>query len=267
MRRTTEVWQRKQMDLGLADHAYLVTGASRGLGLATAHALVADGAHVLITGRDEPSITEAAQRLTESGPGRAVGVAADQADPEAAAGLLARCRHEFGRVDGVVISVGGPPGGSATSATDEQWRTAFESVFLGAVRLARTALTEATTPIAVTLVLSSSVRSPLPGLAISNGLRPGLAMTAKTLADEHGPDGHRVNAVLPGRIDTDRVRELDARSDDPAESRRRSEASIPLRRYGRPEEFGAVAAFVTSPAASYMTGSVVTVDGGLVRTL
>lgn len=194
-------------------------------------------------------------------------MAADQADPGAAADLLARCRSEFGRLDGVVISVGGPPAGSATTATDEQWRAAFESVFLGAVRLARTALTQATTPIAITLVLSSSVRSPLPDLAISNGLRPGLAMTAKTLADEHGPDGHRVNVVLPGRIDTDRVREVDATGDDPEEVRRGWQASIPLRRYGRPEEFGTVAAFVTSPAASYMTGSVVTVDGGLVRSL
>ncbi len=255
------------MDLGLADHAYLLTGASRGLGFATAHALVADGADVLVTSRNESASTVAARRLTETGPGRAIGVAADQADPSAAADLLARCRSEFGRLDGVVISVGGPPAGSATTATDEQWRAAFESVFLGAVRLARTALTQATTPIAVTLVLSSSVRSPLPDLAISNGLRPGLAMTAKTLADEHGPDGHRVNVVLPGRIDTDRVREVDARDGDPEEVRRRSEAAIPLRRYGRPEEFGTVAAFVTSPAASYMTGSVVTVDGGLVRSL
>lgn len=255
------------MDLGLADRAYLVTGASRGLGHATAQALVQDGAHVLITGRDQVSVTEAAQALTEVGTGRAVGVAADQADPDAAAGLLALTRTEFGRVDGVVISVGGPPAGPATTATDDQWRAAFESVFLGAVRLARTALVQANDPIAVTFVLSSSVRSPLSGLAISNGLRPGLAMTAKTLADEHGPDGHRVNVVLPGRIDTDRVRELDAKGGDPEEARRQSQASIPLRRYGRPEEFGTVTAFVTSPAASYMTGSVVTVDGGAIRTL
>ncbi|WP_131104935.1 SDR family oxidoreductase [Ornithinimicrobium sufpigmenti] len=255
------------MDLGLAGRAYLVTGASRGLGHATARALVRDGAHVVITGRDQASVTEAARALSELGPGRALGVAADQADPDAAAELLARTRAEFGRVDGVVISVGGPPAGSATTVTDDQWRAAFESVFLGAVRLARTALVEATDPIAVTLVLSSSVRSPLSGLAISNGLRPGLAMTAKTLADEHGPDGHRVNVVLPGRIETDRLRALDATADDPQEARRRSEATIPLRRYGRPDEFGAVTAFVTSPAASYMTGSVLTVDGGAVRSL
>lgn len=261
------MWQRGPMDLGLADHAYLVTSASRGLGYATASALVTDGAHVVISSRSESSVTDAARRLSDSGPGRAVGAVADQANPGAANELLTPCRSEFGRVDGVVISVGGPPPGSATTTSDDQWRTAFESVFLGAVRLARTALTEATTPIAVTFVLSSSVRSPLPGMAISNGLRPGLAMTAKTLADEHGPDGHRVNVVLPGRIDTDRVREVDARGGEPEETRRRSQASIPLRRYGRPEEFGAVAAFVTSRAASYMTGSVLTVDGGLVRSL
>lgn len=255
------------MDLGLAGRAYLVTGASRGLGHATAQALVQDGAHVVITGRDEKSVTEAADVLGGIGPSRAVGVAADQADPDAAAQLLARTRAEFGRVDGVVISVGGPPAGSATTVTDDQWRVAFESVFLGAVRLARTALVEATDPVAVTFVLSSSVRSPLSGLAISNGLRPGLAMTAKTLADEHGPDGHRVNVVLPGRIETDRLRALDAATDDAQEARRRSEAAIPLRRYGRPEEFGAVTAFVTSPAASYVTGSVITVDGGAVRSL
>ena len=255
------------MDLGLADHAYLLTGASRGLGHATAQALVQDGAHVVITGRDDASVTDAVRRLSELGPGRAVGVAADQADPDAAAALLARTSAKFGRLDGVVISVGGPPAGPATTVTDDQWRAAFESVFLGAVRLARTALTQATAPIAVTFVLSSSVRSPLPGLAISNGLRPGLAMTAKTLADEHGPDGHRVNVVLPGRIDTDRVRELDATAEDPEESRRQSQAAIPLRRYGRPEEFGTVTAFVTSPAASYMTGSVLTVDGGAIRTI
>lgn len=255
------------MDLGLTDRAYLVTGASRGLGHATARALVEDGAHVVVTGRDQASVTAAAEGLTGTGPGRAVGVAADQSDPGSAAELLSRTRAEFGRLDGVVISVGGPPAGSASTVTDDQWRAAFESVFLGAVRLARTALVQATDPIAVTLVLSSSVRSPLPDLAMSNGLRPGLAMTAKTLADEHGPAGHRVNVVLPGRIETDRLRELDATATDPQEARRRAESVIPLRRYGRPEEFGAVTAFVTSPAASYMTGSVLTVDGGAVRSL
>lgn len=255
------------MDLGLAGRAYLVTGASRGLGRATAEALVRDGADVLLAARSAEDVEAASRELGEIGPGTAVGSVADLADDDAAERLLEEAEETFGRLDGVVISVGGPPGGSVTEATDEQWRDAFDSVFLGAVRLARTALTTARSPIAVTLVLSTSVRSPLAGLGISNGLRPGLAMAAKSLADEHGPRGHRVNAVLPGRFETDRLRELEEAADDPAAVRERALAAIPLRRYGQPEEFGAVAAFVTSPMASYVTGSVITVDGGSTRAL
>jgi 3-oxoacyl-[acyl-carrier protein] reductase len=255
------------MDLGLGGRAYVLTGASRGLGRATAEQLVRDGADVVVSSRSPVSVEQAARELTDVGPGTAVGVAADLADEESAARLLGAADEHFGRLDGLVVSVGGPPGGTASSATDEQWRDAFDSVFLGAVRLVRTALDVARAPIAVTLVLSTSVRAPLAGLAISNGLRPGLAMVAKTFADEHGPRGHRVNVVLPGRFDTDRVRELEAGAADPDALRQRMSGSIPLRRYGQPEEFGAVAAFVTSPMASYMTGSVVTVDGGSTRAL
>lgn len=255
------------MDLGLAGRAYVLTGASRGLGRATAEHLVADGADVVVSSRSPESVATAARELSGLGGGTAVGVPADLADEDTPDHLIDTVREEFGRFDGVVISVGGPPGGSVSGATDDQWRDAFDSVFLGAVRLARTALEQADAPIAVTFVLSTSVRAPLPGLAISNGLRPGLAMVAKTLADEHGPRGHRVNAVLPGRFETDRVRELEAATDDPLALRERIVAGIPLRRYGQPEEFGAVAAFVTSPMASYLTGSVVTVDGGSTRAL
>ena len=116
-------------------------------------------------------------------------------------------------------------------------------------------------------MLSSSVRAPLPEMAISNGLRPGLAMVAKTLADELGPRGVRVNGLLPGRIATERVAELDASTGDPEAARRAAEASIPLGRYGEPGEFGAVAAFVLSPAASFLTGVMLPVDGGLLRAL
>ncbi|WP_137121582.1 SDR family oxidoreductase [Segeticoccus rhizosphaerae] len=256
------------MDLGLRDRVYLVTGASQGLGYAAADQLVADGAKVVVCSRNEERITDAARRL---GDDSAVGVALDLATPSAADSLVAMALKRFGRLDGAVISVGGPPPGDVSAVTDEQWRAAFESVFLGAVRLARTVLaadrTEPADDRSVTLVLSSSVRSPIGGLGISNGLRPGLAMAAKTLADEHGPTGGRVNVLLPGRIDTDRVRQLDASGGDPEASRARAVAGIPLRRYGRPEEFGKVAAFVASPAASFMSGSAITVDGGMVRTL
>lgn len=119
----------------------------------------------------------------------------------------------------------------------------------------------------IALVLSTSVKAPVPGLAVSNGLRPGLAMVAKDLADELGPRGVRVNSLLPGRVDTERVRELDALADDPDQARAERAAAIPLRRYGEPAEFGRVAAFVLSPAAGYLSGAAIPVDGGATRAL
>ncbi|WP_369380088.1 SDR family oxidoreductase [Streptomyces sp. cg36] len=246
------------MDLGLKDRVYVVTGASRGLGLAAARELAADGAKVLLTGRDEKAVASAAEEL---GAG-ALGVAADNADPATPARLIAAARERFGRVDGVLISVGGPPPGFLADNTDEQWRAAFDSVFLGAVRMARAAADELDEGGVIGFVLSGSVHEPIPGLTISNGLRPGLAGFAKSLADELGPRGVRVVGLLPSRIDTDRVRQLDALSGDAEASRASNESRIPLRRYGTPEEFGRTAAFLLSPAASYLTGLMLPVDGG-----
>ncbi|MGV9883118.1 SDR family oxidoreductase [Streptomyces sp. NPDC003006] len=246
------------MDLGLKDRVYVVTGATRGLGNATARELVADGAKVVVTGRDEKTVAEAAAEL---GP-NAVGVAADNADPAVAERLIAAAREHFGGFDGVLISVGGPAPGFVADNTDEQWQAAFESVFLGAVRLARTAAAELSEGGVIGFVLSGSVYEPIAGLTISNGLRPGLAGFAKSLADELGPRGIRVLGVLPGRIGTDRMRQLDGLSPDPEATRAANEASIPLRRYGTPQEFGRTTAFLLSPAASYLTGIMVPVDGG-----
>jgi 3-oxoacyl-[acyl-carrier protein] reductase len=247
------------MDLGLKDRVYVVTGATRGLGNAAARELVADGAKVVVTGRDEQRAAEAAAEL---GP-NAAGVAVDNADPEAPARLVEAARQRFGGFDGVLVSVGGPPAGFVADNSDEQWQAAFESVFLGAVRLARAAAAELEAGGVIGFVLSGSVHEPIPGLTISNGLRPGLAGFAKSLADELGPRGIRVVGLLPARIDTDRVRELDAMSADPEATRVANESRIPLRRYGRPEEFGRTAAFLLSPAASYLTGIMVPVDGGM----
>ncbi|MFD5508070.1 SDR family oxidoreductase [Streptomyces sp. NPDC127051] len=249
------------MDLGLKDRVYVVTGATRGLGFASARELAADGAKVIMTGRDATRAAEAAASL---GP-NAVGVAADNSDPEAAAALVATAKERFGRLDGILISVGGPAPGSAASNTDEQWAAAFESVFLGAVRLARAAAAELGEGGVIGFVLSSSVYEPVQGLTISNGLRPGLAGFAKSLSVELGPRGIRVVGLLPARIDTDRVRELDALSGDAAAARAANESGIPLRRYGTPEEFGRSAAFLLSPAASYLTGVMLPVDGGARR--
>ncbi|QQM44251.1 SDR family oxidoreductase [Streptomyces liliifuscus] len=246
------------MDLGLKDRVYVVTGATRGLGHASARELVADGAKVIITGRDEKTAAEAATAL---GP-NAHGVAVNNSDPTAPERLIAAARERFGGFDGILVSVGGPPPGFVADNTDEQWQSAFESVFLGAVRLARAAAAELGEGGVIGFVLSASVHEPLPGLTISNGLRPGLAGFAKSLSDELGPRGIRVVGVLPARIDTDRVRELDGYAPDPEAARAANEARIPLRRYGTPEEFGRTAAFLLSPAASYLTGIMVPVDGG-----
>ncbi|MFD8412022.1 MULTISPECIES: SDR family oxidoreductase [unclassified Streptomyces] len=246
------------MDLGLKDRVYIVTGATRGLGFASARELAADGARVVVSGRDEERAAAAAAAL---GP-NALGVAADNADPEAAGRLIATAKERFGRFDGILVSVGGPAPGSAATTTDAQWAQAFDAVFLGAVRLARAAAAELGEGGVIGFVLSGSVHEPIPGLTISNGLRPGLAGFAKSLSVELGPRGIRVVGLLPARIDTDRVRELDSLSGDVRAARAANEAHIPLGRYGTPEEFGRTAAFLLSPAASYLTGVMLPVDGG-----
>jgi 3-oxoacyl-[acyl-carrier protein] reductase len=254
------------MDLGLTDRVYVVTGGSRGLGLATSQALVAEGARVVLGGRNEESLTAAADAM--GGADHAMPVVVDLAEPGGEAQLVAAAMGRWNRLDGALISVGGPPPGLASTLTDDAWRTGFETVFLGAMRVARAVIS--TLPDSggsIVFVLSSSVKQPIDGLAVSNGLRPGLAMAAKTLADELGPRNIRVIGLMPGRIDTDRTRELDAASGKADRSRRDNEAKIPLRRYGEPEEFARVATFLLSPAASYMTGTMVAVDGGMIRTL
>lgn len=252
------------VDLGLAERVYVVTGASRGLGRATAEVLVAEGARVVVSSRDPKSVAAAVAALGDS---RATGVAADNADPTTPGRLIEAAMTTYGRLDGALISVGGPAVGSALDITDEQWQAAFDAVFLGAVRLARAVAGSLTAGGSLAFVLSTSVKQPIYGLAVSNGLRPGLAMLAKTLADELGPRGIRVNGLLPGRVETERVRELDAAAEDPDGVRRSAVARIPLRRYGQPAEFGRAAAFLLSPAAGYLTGVMLPVDGGMTRGL
>lgn len=247
------------MDLGLAGRVYVVTGASRGLGYAAASALVDEGAYVVLVARDQDTLDAAVARLGRS----AVGISADLANPATCEIATAAALGRFGRLDGALISGGSPTLGGPLRTSDDAWRATFESIFLGGLRMARATVAASTADAGVNGTGASIVFV----LSTSSGHRPGLAMLIKDLADEVGPRGIRVNGILPGRHATDNVFAQDAREGDPMIVRRRREASIPLRRYGEPEEFGTIAAFLLSPAASYVTGSVIPANGGASRTL
>jgi len=253
------------VDLRLTDRVFVVTAASSGLGRATAEQLVSEGARVVLVARRPDVLADVVASLGED---RAVAVPADLADPAVGDLACLVALRAYGRLDGALVSTGGPAAGTVLGTSDEQWDEAFTSVFRAALRVTRAVVQHGTADdLALAWVLSTSVRSPVGGLATSNGLRPGLGMLVKQLADELGPDGTRVVGLMPGRVDTERVRHLDDLAADPAAARAASEASIPLRRYGTPEEFARVAAFVLSPAASYLTGCVLPVEGGALRTL
>ena len=241
------------MDLELTDRVYIIFGGTRGLGFAVAEALTAEGARVVISGRDADRLAAAVKALGEP---QAAGVVADNADPTGAARLVAAALDRWERLDGALISGGGPPLGSVLEIPDDTWRDSFESVFLGAVRAARVVVENLAEDGSIAFVLSTSVHVPIPGLDISNGLRPGLAMLMRTMAVQLGSRGIRVNALLPGRITTERTSYVDAGT---AASKN---ARIPLGRAGETCEFGRIAAFILSPVASYVSGVMIPVDGG-----
>ena len=253
------------MDLGLSGRFFVVGGGARGLGRATADALVGDGASVLLLGRDEESLRAACSELGS----HASFLVGDMADPSFPAAVHAEVGERS--LDGLLLNAGGPPPGDALSLTDEQWRGAYELLVAGPIRLLRELVPVFADGASVVWIGSSSWRQPIPGLDASNAFRPSIAALVKVLARELAPQV-RFIGMAPGRIDTDRVRSLDSsradRSGDAIEDvRAASEAEIPMRRYGRPEEFGRVAAFMLSPAASYVSGSTVQVDGALITAL
>ncbi|TBT86588.1 SDR family oxidoreductase [Propioniciclava sinopodophylli] len=252
------------MDLGLTDKVFVVTAASGGLGRATADQLVAEGARVVLVARREQPLADAVAAL---GADRAVTLAADLNEPDTAARAAALAVETWGRLDGALVSVGGPPKGSVLGTSDDTYRAAFDTVVVSALRTARAVVAAASGPVALGFVLSTSVKEPLDTMALSNVTRPGLAMLIKQLANEFGDSGSRVVGIMPGTIQTDRINWLVDQSDDREAALAGMGDSAPMKRVGQPVEFGRVAAFLLSDAASFVTGCIIPVDGGRLRGL
>lgn len=255
------------MDLGLSGRTAVVLGATAGIGAAIARQLGEEGAHVVVVGRSADKAEELARALPSG-----LAVAADLTDPEAPQRIVAAAEEAFGAVDVLVLNGGGPPPGPAAGFAPESVDSAVDLLVrphIAVVQRALPGMVERNWG-RIIAVGSSGVQQPLPNLAASNLGRAALAGYLKTLAGEVADRGVTVNMVLPGRIDTDRVAQLDRATGERTgtsaeEARRKSQASIPAGRYGRPEEFAAVAVFLASAQAAYVTGEQVRCDGGLVR--
>jgi 3-oxoacyl-[acyl-carrier protein] reductase len=254
------------MDLGLQGLRALVCGGSSGLGAAIATTLVGEGARVGIAARPGERLETRARELD------ALAVPADLSTPDGPAAAIDAAVTGLGGLDLLLVNSGGPPGGDFAALDEATWTTAIDGVLLAALRLVRAAiphLGESASP-AILVILSSSAREPIPGLTTSNVLRPGLVGLIKSLTAEIAPI--RINGIAPGRVSTDRIAQLDGQRSTATgrpidEIRREMIGRIPLGRYGDPAEVGRLGAFLLSPAASYISGAIVPIDGGMIRAL
>jgi 3-oxoacyl-[acyl-carrier protein] reductase len=235
----------KSMDLEIAGKTFIVTGGTDGLGLATAQVLLEEGANVLVSGRSSAKFT-AMQASSKDAGDRIAYVQGDNADSALPDRLRSAVLERWGRLDGMLVSVGGPSATKALTTNDDAWRGAFESVFLGTVRLLRDLSPTISDGGAIVIVLAI--------------LRPGLALLAKSFAEELGPRAVRVNSLLPNLFATERMKSLIAEREPPV-------ANIALKRIGNPAEFGRMATILLSPVSSYVTGASISIDGGQLKSL
>lgn len=262
------------MDLGLHGKVAMVAASSKGLGYGIARELAREGALVSIGSRTEVDVFDAAEVLIEETGGEVLAHVLDVSDPDSIALWVEKTTDAFGGVDMLVVNAGGPPAGNFDQFDDDAWQAAFELTLMSAVRMIRAVLPFMRTAGggSILTITSSSVKEPIDFLLLSNVMRSGVTSLAKSLSQQLAPENIRVNNLMPGRIDTDRVQALDERSArarglSAEEIRAANELGIPLRRYGTIEEFGRLGAFLLSDAASYITGQTIAVDGGSIKTV
>ncbi len=261
------------MDLDLKEKVVLVAASSKGLGFGIAEAVAREGARLSLGSRNGADIERAAEALRTRHRCDARGFSLDASDAQSISDWIAASVKEFGRIDCLVVNAGGPPAGGFADFDDAGWQNAFNLTLMSAVRMIRAALPELMKSRgAILTVTSSSIKEPIENLILSNVFRAGVVSLVKSLSVEYAGAGVRVNNIVPGRIQTDRVEALDSRAaaasgESLQQHQSRQQNAIPLGRYGTIEEFGAAAAFLLSGRASYITGTTLTVDGGKMKTL
>lgn len=261
------------MDLNLHGKTALVIASSQGLGKGIAAELVKEGVNVMLTGRDQDKLQSVKHELEQLGTGRAACYPADITKPEEIRRLVQATRETFGTIHILVNNAGGPPAGAFEQFTDADWQGAFELNLLSYIRIIHEVLPDLKQQGGRIINLaSSSIKVPIPGLILSNTFRAGIVGLSKTLAEELAPHNILVHTVAPGRIATERIAYLDeVKAQKTGKTREQVEAiskqSIPLGRYGMVEEFAKVVTFLVSDASSYMTGSSILIDGGMVKSI
>lgn len=262
------------MDLGLHGKVALVPASSSGLGRAVAMAFAREGAKLAICSRQQDKIDDVAMEIKDAHGGEVLAMSADLSKKEDVEKVLKSTLDTYGGIDVLVLNAGGPPPGTFDKLNDDQWYDAFELTMMSAVRLMRGAIPsmQEKGSGAIVSMSSSSIKQPIPNLLLSNAIRAGLQGALKTMADELAGQNIRINTVIPGRIRTPRIVQLDAANAErqgksQEEITKASEAAIPMGRYGEPEEFAEAVVFAASERASYMTGGVFQVDGGAVKSL